>query len=496
MQPILELRDIDKTFIGVKALQDVHLTLYPGEVLALVGENGAGKSTLMKIIAGVHQPDSGQILMDGQPVRIESPKAAEALGISIIHQEFNLIPHLSIAENIFLGREPHYGYSGFINWKAMYRETREILGRLGLRRDPTVDISRLPVCEQQMVEIAKALSLDCRVMIMDEPTAALNDEETGNLFRMIDLLRQSGVGVIYISHRLEEIFKVANRVTVLRDGRYITTMNVGGTNKKELVQHMVGRDLTDYYPKQRNQRAAVALRVDGLSVYGHLRKISFEVHEGEVLGIAGLMGSGRTTLAKAIFGEYPISEGRIFVGGREVRIRSPRDAIRVGLSLVADKRKEEGLVLPMSVAENLTLSSMDKLVRSGGFIDRGKERNVITRDVELLKIKTQGTHLPVQYLSGGNQQKVVIGKWLETEPKVLIMNEPTRGIDVGAKAEIYQLISRLTSQGMAVIMISSEMPELLGMSDRILVMHEGKVTGEFSIEEATQENIMVCATGG
>jgi ribose transport system ATP-binding protein len=492
---LLDLRGIQKSFLGVQALAGVDLHVRAGEVLAVLGENGAGKSTLMKVIAGVYQPDQGEIRVEGKPVTIKNTQHAQALGISIIHQEFNLIPHLSVAENIFLGREPMKTGRLLIDWKQMIEETRTLLKKVGLSVHPKRLVGSLNVAEQQLVEIAKSLSFQPKVIIMDEPTAALNDEETHNLFTIIQELKEAGTGIIYISHRLEEIFHISDHIMILRDGTFVDRLQTATANKDQVVALMVGRELTDYYPALAEPSDQVQMEVRNLSAAGRLHQVSFRVHKGEILGIAGLMGAGRSELAKALFGAIPVEGGDILLNGTKMMPKSPKHAIRQGIAMVSDDRKGEGLVLSMSIEENLTLANLDPVIHFG-WINQSKQKEVVSRNMERLKIKAASSELPVQFLSGGNQQKVVLGKWLETRPQVLILHEPTRGVDVGAKAEIYQLMKELAEQGVTILLISSELPELMGMSHRILVMHEGRITGEFDQKEATQEKIMHCATGG
>jgi ribose transport system ATP-binding protein len=493
--PALQMKGITKTYPGVKALDNVDFEVAPGEVHALVGENGAGKSTLMKILAGAQPMDSGEIFLNGQLVHITSPQKAMDLGISIIYQEFNLVPYLNAAENIFLGREPKASIPGFINFSKMYSEAQRVIDQLGVRLNVRIPVNRLSVAQQQMVEIAKATSRNASIIAMDEPSATLTEHELESLFDLIRSLKSRGVSIIYISHRLEEIFQIADRVTVLRDGRLVGTKLVSETNKDEIIRMMVGRELKEKIPKQPAEIKSPALTVSHLSRKGVLNDISFTVHKGEILGIAGLVGAGRTELARAIFGADPIDSGEIWLNGNKVEIRSPRDAIRLGIGLVTEDRKALGLILGMVVRENISLANLDSLTRFG-FINRKEEKSVAVRFVEDLMIKTPSIEQQVQNLSGGNQQKVVLAKWLFTQSRVLIFDEPTRGIDVGSKVEIYQLMNRLAANGVAIIMISSELPEILGMSDRILVMHEGRIVGELSREEATQEKIMWLATGG
>jgi ribose transport system ATP-binding protein len=491
--PVLEMRHIGKRFPGVVALDDVGFDLRRGEVHILLGENGAGKSTLMKILSGAYQKSEGQIALDGAAVEIKNPKHAQTLGISTIYQEFNLIPNLSVGENIFLGREPA-SLPGLINRRAIQHQAREALSGLGLEIDPRKLIRELRVAEQQMVEVAKALSLDARILIMDEPTAALTEHEIKELFATIRTLKTKGVSIVYISHRMEELFEIGDRVTVLRDGKSVGTYEVRQISKSELIRLMVNRELTDLFPKVKAEKGPEVLRVEDLSTHGGLKDIGFTLHKGEVLGIAGLLGAGRTELARAIFGLDKITKGAVYINGTLRHIGSPRTAITSGIGFLTEDRKQQGLVLPLSVKENLCLSSLDKFSR-WGVMNSQKERQAAGKYVQELRIRTPSLDQKVVYLSGGNQQKVVLSKWLCSQAEVFIFDEPTRGVDVGAKAEIYQLMNRLTASGVAIIMISSELPEVLGMSDRILVMREGRVNGEFSAGEATQERVLQCALG-
>jgi ribose transport system ATP-binding protein len=492
--PLLEMRRISKTFPGVVALDDVDFELRRGEVHILLGENGAGKSTLMKILSGAYQKSAGQIILNGLDVEIKNPKHAQTLGISTIYQEFNLVPHLSVGENIFLGREPTR-LLGLIDQRAIFHEAARVLNSLGVTLDPRRPVRELGVAEQQMVEIAKALSLDAQILIMDEPTSALTENEIRELFAAIRRLKEKGVSIVYISHRIEELFEIGDRVTVLRDGRCVGTRDVRTISKSELIRMMVNRDLSEQFPKERAPRGEEVLRVEGLSRKGVLEDISFSLYRGEVLGIAGLLGAGRTELARAIFGLDRVDAGTIYIKGVPQRINSPRGAIASGLGFLTEDRKSQGLVLPLSVKENLCLPSLGKFSQ-WGVVDADEERRVASRYVKDMRIRTPSLDQKVVYLSGGNQQKVVLSKWLCCEAEIFIFDEPTRGVDVGAKAEIYQLMNQLTASGVAIIMISSELPEVLGMSDRILVMHRGKITGEFSAGEATQEKILQCALGG
>lgn len=492
---LLEMKGISKSFPGVKVLEQVDFTLHRGEVHALMGENGAGKSTLMKILGGIYTKDSGSTTVNGNVYDIASPSMAQNLGIVIIHQELNMVPHLTVMENIFLGREFTYGKSKLINWRRMRQESHRYLSQLGLNIDPGTLVNELSVGQQQMVEIAKALSMKAEILVLDEPTAALTDREIEALFLVIASLKEKGVGMIYISHRMEEIFRICDQVTVMRDGHYIGTEYIANTTMDHLVKMMVGREIKDRFPKVKVTLGEEKLTVNGLTQKGKLHDISLSVRAGEIVGIAGLMGAGRTELAKALFGVTPIDRGTISINGKPVSIHKPIDAIHAGIGLITEDRKDEGLLLPLSVNDNLALPNL-KILSSFGFMNRSKERELSDSMIKKLLIKTPNSEQKVGSLSGGNQQKVVIGKWLATNPQVLILDEPTRGVDIGAKKEIYDLMNELVSQGVAILMISSELPEVLGMSDRILVMHEGKISGEFTQEDASQEKIMLSATGG
>jgi ribose transport system ATP-binding protein len=491
--PVLALQGIRKTYPGVVALDGVDFDLLAGEVHVLLGENGAGKSTLMKIISGAVSRDAGEISVNGKQVEISGPRRAQALGIGIIYQEFNLIPHLTAGENIFLGREPSLA-PGVIDQRKLVREAQRQLDDLGVAIDARSIVSRLSVAEQQMVEVAKALSLDARVLIMDEPTSALTGQEIDELFAAIRRLKARGVAIVYISHRMEELFAIGDRVTVLRDGRHVGTRRIGETTMTELVRMMVGRDLKDHYPKQRAIVGEEVLRVDRLRRDGVLYDISFSLRRGEVVGLAGLMGSGRTELARALFGADTVDGGRLFVRGEEKKITSPRVAIDLGLGLLTEDRKQQGLVLVLSVRENVCLPCVGRWSRAG-VVQSSREVAAADQRIRELRIKTPSALQRVVNLSGGNQQKVVLAKWLCTDADILIFDEPTRGIDVGSKVEIYQLMNQLAARGAAILMISSELPEILGMSDRILVMHAGRITGEFSAAEATQEKLLAAALG-
>jgi len=487
------MHDICKSFPGVQALDQANLTVMPGEVMALVGENGAGKSTLMKILSGIYSPDSGTILMHGQEVQPRDPiNARDQLKVSIIYQEFNLAMNLSVAENIFLGRIPTRG--GFIQYDQLYRQAEEFLTMLGTDLDPRVPVTRLSVAQQQMVEIAKAISYQASLLIMDEPTAALTRRETDALFKVTCGLRDKGVGIIFITHRLDEIFEIADRVTVMRDGKTVGTRPISELDRGTVVRMMVGRDLSDIYSAREQSIGKPILEVDQLSVPNLLSDISFQLFEGEILGLFGLLGSGRTELARTLFGIGPLSSGHVKVDGRQVLIHSPAEATKIGLAYVPEDRKQHGLVLPMSVRENTTLTVLHSLTRLT-MVRPALERQMTDRFIGELNIRTPSREQAVNNLSGGNQQKVVLAKWLASNPRVLILDEPTRGIDVGAKAEVHSIMAELAKKRVGILMISSELPEVLHMSDRILVMHEGRLTGIFSREEATEELIMLAATG-
>ncbi|KIL40393.1 D-ribose transporter ATP-binding protein [Gordoniibacillus kamchatkensis] len=489
------MRHISKAFHGVHALKGVHFEVRRGEVHALMGENGAGKSTLMRILTGLVQPDEGDIVFYGRPLPIDSPQTALRHGIAMIHQELNPIPEMTIAENIFLGREPEYGKTGFVNKPLLFRQTAELLDEFRLKLDPRTKVKQLSVAQKQMLEIVKAVSYNARLLIMDEPTSALSEEEVQTLFHTIEKLKQRGVPIVYISHRLEEIFKIADRVTVLRDGEYISTTRIEALSKDELITMMVGRPLSNIFPKEAAKIGKPILEVENLSRSNVFSDIQFNVRSGEILGIAGLMGAGRSEVMRAIFGIDRFDAGEIRVDGIPAHIRKPADAIRLGIALVTEDRKELGLVLCRSVKENMTLASLNAL-SNGLFINRLSEIAACSKMTGDITVKMSGLDQTVQSLSGGNQQKVVLAKWLMRKPKVLILDEPTRGIDVGAKAEIYRLMSDLARDGMAIIMISSELPEIMGMSDRILVMGEGRIKGEFMRGQVTQEEILECAIGG
>jgi len=489
---ILELNHISKTFPGVVALDDVHFDLRKGEVHVLLGENGAGKSTLVKILSGAYQKTSGTILLNQQEIHIKNPKHSQELGISTIYQELNLVPHLSVGENIFLGREPANRF-GVVDFKKLFAKAQNILNDFGVLIDARSLVKDLGIAKQQMVEVAKALSLDASIVIMDEPTSALTEQEIEELFKIIKSLKANGISIIYISHRLEEIFEIGDRITVLRDGKWIGTKSIAEVTQSELIRMMVNRELKDKFPKQKAKRGNEVLRIENLS-NDHLKEISFSLCVGEVLGIGGLLGSGRTELARAIFGVDKIDSGKIFIKGQNYKIGSPRSSINSGIGYLTEDRKSQGLILNLSVKDNVCLPSINRFSKFG-VMNSKKERATVEKYVKELHIKTPGLNQKIMYLSGGNQQKVVMSKWLCSNVDILIFDEPTRGIDVGSKVEIYQLMNRLTAEGVGILMISSELPEILGMSDRILVMHDGRITGEFLTEEATQEMILKCALG-
>ncbi len=489
--PVLRVQHVSKSFGGVHALQDVHFEIVPGEVHAILGENGAGKSTLIKIMTGVHQPDTGDLFLDGQPVRFSSPRMAQELGIAAIYQEPSLFPDLDIAENILVGRQPVR--RGAVDWKRMVGEARDLLGRLGMALDPRTKARELSVAQQQIVEIARALSINAKVLIMDEPTSSLTLREAEDLFVIVRQLRAAGTAIVFISHRLEELFALADRVTILRDGTYVGTRAMTGVTTDDLIRMMVGRSLGELFPKQTVAPGAVVLEVVGLGVEGTFSNVSFQLHCGEILGMAGLIGAGRTNVARALFGTEPATSGTITLDGKPVTITNPSQALALGIGYVPEDRKEHGLVLKMSIADNITLPVLSRFATLGWLHN---SRAVQTAQAAAVRLEVKMAQVTQQAgnLSGGNQQKVVLAKWLGTEPRVLILDEPTRGIDVGTKAAVHALMSSLAAQGMAILMISSELPEVLGMSDRILVMREGRLTAEFSRAEATQEKIMAAAT--
>ncbi len=493
---LLEVRGICKRFPGVAALDDVSLTLNHAEVLAVIGENGAGKSTLMKILAGVEHPDAGEIRLEGQPVTVDSVTRATELGIALIHQELNLHDNLDIGANVFLGREPkRSALLPLIDFPTLYRETEAILKRLGLDCSPRTLVRDLPVAQQQMVEIAKALSVNARILIMDEPTSSLSQPETEQLFRVIRDLKIQGVSVVYISHRLGEVKEIADRVSALRDGQNAGELARGEINHDTMVKLMVGRDLVQFYVHTPHAPGETVLEVEGLVTPAHpAHEIGFTLRAGEIVGLAGLVGAGRTELARVLFGVEPPLAGRVRLNGSETSLISPRDAIRAGIALVPEDRKQQGLILEMAVRENISLAALDRH-QTASLIRRDEEVKLARQLTEQLRIRTPSVEQEVQYLSGGNQQKVILAKWLSLRPRVLVLDEPTRGLDVGAKREIYGLMEELAKEGVAILMISSELQEILGMSDRVLVMHEGRLAGELPRERLSEESIMHLATG-
>jgi ribose transport system ATP-binding protein len=485
---------ITKKFPGVLALDKVSIDLRKGEVQALVGENGAGKSTLMKILTGVYEPDEGRIIYKGKEIKITNPHEAQYQGISIIYQELNLIPHLTVAENIFIGREPLL-YSLVVDKKKLNKMAKEILNMLHLDIDPNTILKELSVSKKQMVEIAKALSFKSEIMIMDEPTSALSESEIDELFKIIHRLQNEGVGIIYISHRLEELKHIVDRITIMRDGKCIGSYDYKNITLDEIIAKMVGRSLDNKFPQRRTHRGEKLFEVKNLTRKGILNNISFELFRGEVLGIAGLMGSGRTELARAIFGADKIDSGKILLNGKTLTIKSPVDAIKSGIGYITEDRKIDGLALKLPVDTNVILATAKAVSNFIGILIKNKKREITKKYVDELNIKTPHLEQLVKFLSGGNQQKVVVAKWLCRHSRILLMDEPTRGIDVGAKYEIYELIKALVTEGVGIIMISSELPEILGLSDRILVLHEGNLTGILNKSEATQEKILNLATG-
>lgn len=489
---ILEMKHVTKVFPGVKALDDVHLNVYSGQVMALLGENGAGKSTLMKILSGVYTKTEGTILYRGQEVNMKGPRDAQDLGIAIIHQELNLVEEMSIGENIFLGREPKKAL-GVLNWSELVSRSKELLRSLNIDVDPKKKVKNFSIGKKQMFEIAKALSLQAELIIMDEPTDALTDQETESLFEVIRALKADGKSIVYISHRLKEIFEICDDVTILRDGQFIAERPVSEINEEMLIEMMVGRKLEEQYPYMNTTGGDVVLKVRNLK-NEHVHDISFDMNRGEILGVAGLMGAGRTELAKTLFGHYKIQSGTVELEGAPVVFKSEKQAIEAGLTYVSEDRKKDGLILGMNVKENMSMSALRRFAKSG-VINQNLENKTADEFVDQLSIKTPSLNQKVKFLSGGNQQKVSISKSLMTEPKVLILDEPTRGVDVGAKKEIYDLMNIFKEKGMAILMISSEIPELLGMCDRIMVMHEGTVSGIIHRGGADQESIMRLAVG-
>lgn len=492
---VLEMRGIAKSFGPTRALNGLNFELKAGEIHALLGENGAGKSTLIKVLGGIHQPDRGEIRIDGKTVGMKGVQDAQAHGIGIIHQEIVLVPYLSIAENIFLGREPVTKF-GFKDKKQMIARSREMVSQLGLNLDVNTLVGELTVAHQQLVEIVKAISFNVKILVMDEPTSSLSDEEVQNLFITMERLRKSGVSIIYISHKFEELFKITDRITVIRDGTYVGTVPTKATTPDELVAMMVGRELDSFYPRTYARGDEVVLKVEGLSKRNLFEGISFDVHKGEILGFSGLMGAGRSELMQAIFGAYPYDQGSVYLNGEKLAIKNCGEAIEKGIAMVPEDRKGQGLVLMNSVGFNMTLSELKHLMSNKLLVSERKRSEIIDKYIKDLNIKTASPDAEVSSLSGGNQQKVVLAKWLATRPKLLILDEPTRGVDVGAKAEIYSIINELAMEGLAIILVSSELPEIINMCDSVCVMRNGKIAAQLGQSELTQENIMRYATGG
>ena len=489
---IVRMEHITKTFPGVKALDDVHFELRAGEVMALLGENGAGKSTLMKILSGVYTRDGGEMEIFGKSYGDLTPKGAQALGVAIIHQELNMCRHLSIAENMFLGREKTR--LGTLSQREMETEASNALEELGIDLDPRQVVGELPVSKQQMVEIAKALSTNAKILIMDEPTSSLTSREIDDLFRIIRDLKAKGCGVVYISHRLEELQYIVDRVTIMRDGQFVTSGRFQDMTMDEIIANMVGREIKEKFPRVQCKKGKCVFEARGLNAGRMVRDVSFQLYEGEIVGFAGLMGAGRTETTRAIFGVDPKESGRLFLDGREVSIRSVEDAIRNGIVLAPEDRKKDGLCTKLSMRENIALPNLDIICDKAGVIRKRREEQLCNEAIANLRIKTAGLDSDAATLSGGNQQKVVVAKWLARNSRVVMFDEPTRGIDVAAKVEIYHLMNRLKQQGIAVMFVSSEMPEVMGIADRIIVMCDGRITGEIGSGEATQEKILTLAT--
>ena len=489
---VLVMEGISKSFPGVKALNNVHLTVRRGTVHALMGENGAGKSTLMKVLIGMYIPEEGEITFQGRKVKFDNTRQALKVGISMIHQELSPEPYMTVSENIFLGREPKR--FGLIDKKKMVADTRALLERLGINISPNIVMRDLSVANTQMVEIAKAISYDASLIIMDEPTSAITEREVAQLFGMIRSLKEKSVSIIYITHKMDEVFQIADDITVFRDGRHISTLPAAATDRNSLIAMMVGRELTNLFPKENATIGEVILSVRNLTRNGIVQDVSFDLRRGEILGLAGLMGAGRTEVIEGLFGVKPLDGGEITIKGKPVRIRSPHDAIKHGMALLTEDRKLTGIMGVLPVRDNMMVASLGNYTK-GGLLNKRIINETCAREKNRLELKTPSMDQVIKLLSGGNQQKVLVSRWLLTVPDILILDEPTRGIDVGAKSEIHRLMSKLAQEGKAIIMISSELPEILGMSDRVLVMHEGRVGGEFERQEATQENIMRAATG-
>ncbi|HWK24155.1 MAG TPA: sugar ABC transporter ATP-binding protein [Ureibacillus sp.] len=492
---MIQMSGISKAFNGNVVLENVQFELANGEIHALMGENGAGKSTMMKILSGIYTKDTGEIKVDGQAVQFKSPKDAEKLGINVIHQELNILPDLTVAQNLFLGKELTYGKTGILKNRQMEKEASQLLSKLGLDINPRTRTGDLSVGKQQIIEIAKAIASDAKYIVMDEPTAALTDREIETLFKTVNELKAKGISFVYISHRMEEIFAICDRITILRDGQYVGVRNIPETNFDEIVAMMVGRQLGERFPSRNSKIGETKLEVRNLTSNGVFKDISFKLRKGEVLGVAGLMGAGRTEVAQTLFGYRKTNSGEILIDGKKATIKSPIEALKNGIGFVTEDRKTQGLVLDFSIKENITLANLEKCSASG-IMKNEKENKMVSKYIEDLKIRTSGPEQSAKSLSGGNQQKVVIAKWLGTEPEILILDEPTRGVDIGARKEIYHIINQLAEAGVAILMISSELPEVIGMADRVIVMREGKLTGEVMKEHMTQEVIMQYATGG
>ncbi len=493
---LLRLENISKSFYGTQVLHDICFEVRQGEVHALLGENGAGKSTLLNILTGVFIPDSGNIYLDNREIEINNPSVANKLGINKVHQELQLIPELTVGQNIFLGHEPKGILPGLIQWGDMYRKSNDVLRRLDADFSSKEKVKNLSTAQMQMVEIAKALQLESRILALDEPTSSLTDVEINKLFEIIKLLRKNGTAIIYVSHRLEEVFQIADRMTILRDGNYIGTYGIKELDKPKLIKLMVGRELNDVMRSDRQRTSGeVVLEIRNLVLQKSKNKINFCLRKGEILGIAGLVGSGRTELVRAIFGADKARKGEIYLHGKRISIKSPSDAINHGIALIPEDRKRQGFVSILSNKSNICLPSLTNL-RTGGLINHKKMANIANKSVMSLKITPQKIDKPTREMSGGNQQKIVLAKWLSKNSEIMIFDEPTRGVDVGAKSEIYKLMHDLADQGNSIIMVSSELPEILGMSDRVLVMHEGSINGEIFAQEATEEKILHFAMGG
>ena len=491
-KPVLEMKNISKRFDMTQALDDVSLTLYPGEIHALVGENGAGKSTLIKVMTGIHRPDSGELLLDGKPIHIHNSQQAQAHGVAAIYQEPLVFPDLNVAENIFIS---HRDRGAIVHWKKMYKDAEAILEKLDVKLDVKMPARGLTLAAQQAVEIAKAISLDVQVLIMDEPTASLSAHEVAQLFKVANTLREQGVAVLFISHRLEEVFVISDRISVFRDGQHISTNVTSDVTRDSLIRDMVGREPSEYFAKSQTEKGDVLVSVKGLGKEGAFSDVNFEVRRGEVLGFAGLVGSGRTDVGLALFGIEPADTGEIVFEDKPLMVKSPGQALKHGIAYLTEDRRQLGLTMPMSITSNISLPMLKKYLSGLGLVKHGSEKATAEDYRERLSIRTPSVNHEVGKLSGGNQQKVMLSKWLNTEPKLFILDEPTRGIDVGAKAEVHHIINELAEQGLAVILISSDLPEVLAMSDRILVMREGKQMGIFDGDEATQEIVMTAAMG-